>query len=61
VQKDLAASLRLIAENGADEFYQGSIAEKIVADMQNNRGIINIMILISLIIIQILMSLYARQ
>lgn len=41
VQKDLATSLRLIAENGADEFYQGSIAEKIVADMRTNRGIIN--------------------
>jgi gamma-glutamyltranspeptidase/glutathione hydrolase len=41
VQKDLAASLRLIAENGADEFYEGSIAKKIVADMRDNKGIIN--------------------
>jgi len=41
VQKDLAATLRLIAENGADEFYEGSIAKKIVADMRDNRGIIN--------------------
>lgn len=40
VQKDLAASLRLIAENGADEFYEGSIAKKIVADMRDNQGII---------------------
>ena len=41
VQKDLATSLRLIAENGADEFYEGSIAKKIVANMRENRGIIN--------------------
>ena len=41
VQKDLAATLRLIAEKGADEFYHGSIAEKIVADMQANQGIID--------------------
>ena len=42
VQKDLANTLRLIAENGADEFYSGSIAKKIVADMENNRGIITL-------------------
>ena len=41
VQKDLAATLRLIAKNGADEFYRGSISEKIVADMQEHEGIIN--------------------
>ena len=41
VQKDLAATLRLIAEKGADEFYHGSIAKKIVADMQANEGIID--------------------
>ena len=42
VQKDLANTLRLIAKNGADEFYSGSIAKKIVADMENNRGIITL-------------------
>ena len=41
VQKDLAATLRLIAEKGADEFYHGSIAKKIVADMKANEGIID--------------------
>ncbi len=41
VQKDLAATLRLIAEHGADEFYEGSIAEKIIADMREHRGIIS--------------------
>lgn len=33
VQKDLAASLRLIASQGAAAFYQGEIAEKIAAEM----------------------------
>ncbi len=41
VQTDLAATLRLIAEKGADEFYTGAIGKKIVADMQANRGIID--------------------
>ncbi len=40
IQKDLAASLKLIAKNGKDAFYRGAIAEKIVADMQANGGII---------------------
>ena len=34
VQKDLARSLRLIAEQGADAFYRGPLAELIVAEMK---------------------------
>ena len=33
VQKDLAHSLRLIAQNGAKAFYEGEIAQKIAAEM----------------------------
>src|SRR5690606_25576762 len=40
VQKDLAWSLREISKGGADAFYRGSIARKIVADMQKNGGAI---------------------
>jgi gamma-glutamyltranspeptidase/glutathione hydrolase len=40
VQKDLAATLRLIAEQGADAFYKGAIADKIVAEMKAGRGLI---------------------
>lgn len=40
VQKDLAWSLREISKGGADAFYRGSIARKIVADMQANGGAI---------------------
>lgn len=36
VQKDLAKTLRAIAENGRAGFYEGPIAEKIAADMQAN-------------------------
>lgn len=38
VQKDLANTLKLIAEKGADVFYKGEIAEKMVADVQANGG-----------------------
>ncbi|MDA7416495.1 gamma-glutamyltransferase [Xenophilus arseniciresistens] len=34
VQKDLAASLRLIGRQGASAFYQGAIAQKIAAEMR---------------------------
>ncbi len=34
VQADLARTLRLIAEGGADVFYRGEIASKIIADMK---------------------------
>ena len=40
IQKDLATSLRLIAVQGPDAFYKGSIAKKIVADSQKNHGLI---------------------
>jgi gamma-glutamyltranspeptidase/glutathione hydrolase len=40
VQKDLARSLRQIAERGAGAFYQGAIADQIVADMQQHGGLI---------------------
>ena len=41
VQKDLAHSLRLIAEQGAKAFYEGEIAKKIVAEMQQHQGLIS--------------------
>jgi len=41
IQKDLAQTLRLIAEKGQDAFYTGAIADKIVAVMQANGGLIS--------------------
>ncbi len=38
VQKDLANTLQLIADQGPDVFYKGEIAEKMVADVQANGG-----------------------
>ncbi len=40
VQKDLAASLRKIAEGGPDAFYRGSIASAIADDMAAHGGLI---------------------
>ena len=40
VQKDLARTLRLIAEQGSDAFYKGAIADKIVAEMKAGGGLI---------------------
>ena len=40
VQRDLAASLKLIAAEGPDAFYKGPIARKIVADSQRHHGLI---------------------
>ncbi|MGV3641571.1 MAG: gamma-glutamyltransferase [Adhaeribacter sp.] len=40
VQKDLAATLRAIARDGAKVFYQGHLADKIVADFQAQGGIL---------------------
>jgi gamma-glutamyltranspeptidase/glutathione hydrolase len=40
VQKDLAKSLRLIAQQGPKAFYEGEIAKKIVAEMKNHGGLI---------------------
>ena len=39
-QADLAASLRLIAAEGPDAFYEGAIADAIAAEMQRSGGII---------------------
>lgn len=41
VQADLAQSLRQIAQGGADAFYEGVIAERIVAEMQRSGGLID--------------------
>jgi gamma-glutamyltranspeptidase/glutathione hydrolase len=40
VQKDLARSLRLIAEQGPDAFYKGPIADLIAAEMKSGGGLI---------------------
>jgi gamma-glutamyltranspeptidase/glutathione hydrolase len=40
IQKDLAQTLRTIADQGPDAFYAGPIAAAIVADMKANGGII---------------------
>jgi gamma-glutamyltranspeptidase / glutathione hydrolase len=40
VQKDLALSLKEIAKDGPQAFYNGSIAKKIAADMEANGGLI---------------------
>ncbi|MCS6852001.1 MAG: gamma-glutamyltransferase [Gemmataceae bacterium] len=40
VQKELAATLRLIAEQGPDAFYHGRIADQIVAEMKAGGGLI---------------------
>lgn len=39
VQKDLAKSLRLIAKNGSKAFYEGPIAQAIVAEMAQHQGL----------------------
>lgn len=39
-QKDLAASLRLISEGGAEAFYHGSNADAVAAEMKANGGIL---------------------
>jgi gamma-glutamyltranspeptidase/glutathione hydrolase len=41
VQRDLAASLRRIAREGAPAFYQGAIARGIVAEMDRHGGLIS--------------------
>lgn len=38
----LAKTLRLLADKGADEFYKGSIAKDIVADLANNGGLLTL-------------------
>ncbi len=41
-QPDLAASLRLIAEQGPKAFYEGEIAQKLTADMAAHQGLITL-------------------
>ncbi|XP_071503260.1 glutathione hydrolase 1 proenzyme-like [Diadema antillarum] len=41
-QRKLGNTLRKIADNGASEFYNGSIAETIAAEVQNRGGIITV-------------------
>jgi len=41
IQKDLAKTLRLIAEKGRDGFYKGEIADKIINQIQSLGGLIN--------------------
>lgn len=40
VQKDLAETLKAIARNGAKEFYEGRVADLLVADMKRQGGLI---------------------
>jgi gamma-glutamyltranspeptidase/glutathione hydrolase len=40
-QKDLAKSLRLIAEQGPDAFYQGEIAQRILAEVKRREGLLS--------------------
>ncbi|MGD1920506.1 MAG: gamma-glutamyltransferase [Pleurocapsa sp.] len=42
VQSDLAKTLSLIAQQGTDAFYKGSIAEKVVAASEKNNGILSL-------------------
>ncbi len=39
-QPELATTLRLISANGRDGFYKGPVADKLVASMQSNSGLI---------------------
>jgi gamma-glutamyltranspeptidase len=41
-QPDLARTLRLLAQNGAAEFYKGEIAHRILADFEANGGILTL-------------------
>jgi gamma-glutamyltranspeptidase/glutathione hydrolase len=40
IQKDLAKTLRLIADQGPDAFYKGAIADRLVAEMKAGGGLI---------------------
>ena len=42
VQRDLARTLRALADGGPDAFYQGEIAARIVDDLQANGGILTL-------------------
>ncbi len=40
IQKDLAWTLRQIATKGADGFYQGAVAERLIREMKQGKGIL---------------------
>ncbi len=42
VNRDYAATLKIIAKDGADAFYRGSIARRIADDMARNGGLISV-------------------
>ncbi len=42
IQKDLAATLKRIRDNGANGFYKGKTAQLLVAEMQRGHGIISL-------------------
>ncbi len=42
IQKDLANTLKVISEKGAAGFYEGEVAEKMVADVQANGGYLDL-------------------
>lgn len=42
IQKDLANTLRLIAQQGSQVFYKGEIGKKIIAEIQQHNGIMTI-------------------
>ncbi len=42
LQEDLAHSLQLIAEHGSQAFYEGEIAQKLIAEMQKHQGIMRL-------------------
>jgi len=41
-QPDLANTLKTLAQKGAKEFYEGEIAQKIVADLKENEGMLSL-------------------
>ncbi|MGO1767614.1 MAG: gamma-glutamyltransferase, partial [Advenella sp.] len=41
VMKDLAASMKMLAEQGSDAFYKGAIADQIVQEMSKHKGLIS--------------------
>ena len=42
IQKDLAWTLQQIAQHGADGFYKGAVAERLLAEMQRGGGLVSL-------------------